>query len=61
MVIVQKTIPVHQIGEIAKVAKVYPFFTKEQHLSNERLFKINFLGMVIQLFDLIDKIFKNSF
>lgn len=34
MVIVQKTIAVHQIGEIAKVAKVCPFFTKEQHLAN---------------------------
>jgi hypothetical protein len=34
MVIVQKTIAIHQIGEIAKVAKVYPFFTKEQHLAN---------------------------
>ena len=61
MVIVQKTIAIHQIGEIAKVAKVYPFFTKEQHLANGRLFKINFLSVVIQPFDLIDKIFKNSF
>ncbi len=34
MVIVQKTIAIHQIGEIAKVAKVCPFFTKEQHLAN---------------------------
>jgi len=44
MVIVQKTMPVHQIGEIAKAAKVYPFFTKEQHLANGRLFKINFFN-----------------
>jgi hypothetical protein len=34
MVIVQKTITVHQIGEIAMVAKVCPFFTQEQHLAN---------------------------
>ena len=46
MVIVQKTIAIHQIGEIAKVAKVYPFFTKEQHLYNRRLFKINFFNLI---------------
>ncbi|EEV23075.1 hypothetical protein ENHAE0001_1139 [Enhydrobacter aerosaccus SK60] len=40
----QKTIPVHQIGEIAKVAKVCPLFTKEQHLANGRFFKITFFN-----------------